>query len=106
MQVVRIEFPYLPRYIVLHTRHEREGIRIHPFLVFAGWIPHQPRHCIIMSSTSKPDAHEATAVAAAEAVTLSHLEGDQPPQPHAQSQVKQNPAATRVSQKDFESDKP
>ena len=106
MQVVRIEFPCLPRYIVLPTRHEREGIRIHPYPVFAGWIPQQPRHYIKMSSKSKPDAHEVTAVAAAEAITSSHLEGDQPPQPHALSQLKQTPATNQVSQKGFEPDIP
>lgn len=100
MQVVRIDFPCLPRYIVLPTRHEREGIRIHPYLVFAGWILQQPRPCITMSSTSKP------AVAAAEDVTSSNFEEDQPPQPHALSQVKETPATTQVSHTAFEPNKP
>lgn len=99
MEVVRIDFPCLPRYIVLPTTHEREGIRIHPYPLFPGWIPQQSRPCITMSSTSKLGAHEKAAVAAAEAVAASHLEGDQPPQPHALSQV-------QVSQKVFEPSKP
>lgn len=106
MQAVRIEFPCLPRYIVLPTIHEREGIRIHPYPSFAGWIPQQPRPCITMSSTSKPGAHEEAAVAAAEAVAATHLEEDQPPQPHALSQAMPTPATTQVSQKGFEPSKP
>lgn len=106
MQVVRIDFPCLPRYIVLPTRHEREGIRIHPYPVFAGWILQLPRPCITMSSTSKPGAHPKAAVAAAEDVTSSNFEGDQPPQPHALSQVKQTPATSEVSQKGFEPNQP
>lgn len=91
---------------MLLTRHEREGIRIHPYRVFAGCILQQPCHYITMSSTSKPDDHEATGVAAAEAVPSSHLERDQPRQLHALSQVKQTPATTQTSQKGFEPDKP
>lgn len=91
---------------MLPTIHEREGIRIFPYPLFAGWIAQQPRSCITMSSTSKPGAHEEAAVAAAEAVAASHLEGDQPSQPHALSQVKPIPATTQVSQEGFEPSKP
>lgn len=85
---------------MLPTIQEREGIRILSYPLFAGWIAQQPRSCITMSSTSKPGAHEEAAVAA------SHLEGDQPSQPHALSQVKPIPATTQVSQEGFEPSKP
>lgn len=58
-----------------------------------------------MSSSPKPVAHEKAAVAAAEAVAASYLEGDQPRQPHALSQVKLTLATTQVSQKGFEASK-
>ena len=85
--------------------HEREGIRIHPYPVFAGWIPQQPR-ISTMSSPFKPGAPEKATVAAAEAIAASHLEGDQPPQTDALFQEKQIPTTIQVNQKGFEPSKP